>query len=98
MPMRVLLLLALLVLPFEAGAQNFPDRPVHFIVPYPPAGGNDIVARLVGQKLGELWGQSVIIDNRPGAGGNIGLEQAARATPDGTTLLISNNSFTINAA
>jgi tripartite-type tricarboxylate transporter receptor subunit TctC len=99
MPMRILLmLLALLVLPFEAVAQSFPDRAVRFIVPYPPAGGNDIVARLVGQKLGELWGQSVVIDNRPGAGGNIGLEQAARAAPDGTTLLISNNSFTINAA
>ena len=96
--MRILLTLLALLVPFQAAAQNFPDRPVRFIVPYPPAGGNDIVARLVGQKLGELWGQSVVIDNRPGAGGNIGLEQAARATPDGTTLLISNNSFTINAA
>jgi tripartite-type tricarboxylate transporter receptor subunit TctC len=96
--MRILMLLALLVLPFEARAQNFPDRAVRFIVPYPPAGGNDIVARLVGQKLSELWGQPVLIDNRPGAGGNIGLEQAGRAAPDGYTLLISNNSFTINAA
>jgi tripartite-type tricarboxylate transporter receptor subunit TctC len=96
--MRILMLLALLVLPFEARAQNFPDRAVRFIVPYPPAGGNDIVARLVGQKLSELWGQPVLIENRPGAGGNIGLEQAGRAAPDGYTLLISNNSFTINAA
>ena len=96
--MRILMLLALLVLPFEARAQNFPDRAVRFIVPYPPAGGNDIVARLVGQKLSELWGQPVLIESRPGAGGNIGLEQAGRAAPDGYTLLISNNSFTINAA
>jgi len=86
--MRILMLLALLVLPFEARAQNFPDRAVRFIVPYPPAGGNDIVARLVGQKLSELWGQPVLIENRPGAGGNIGLEQAGRAAPDGYTLLI----------
>jgi tripartite-type tricarboxylate transporter receptor subunit TctC len=87
--MRILMLLALLVLPFEARAQNFPDRAVRFIVPYPPAGGNDIVARLVGQKLSELWGQPVLIENRPGAGGNIGIGAVAKAQPDGYTLGIA---------
>jgi tripartite-type tricarboxylate transporter receptor subunit TctC len=98
--MRILLLLlfVLLNLPLDAMAQGYPDRQVRFIVPYPPAGGNDIVARLVGQKLGELWKQPVLIENRPGAGGNIGTEQAARSTPDGYTFLIANNAFTMNAA
>jgi tripartite-type tricarboxylate transporter receptor subunit TctC len=67
---------------------GYPTRPVRMIVAYTPAGTTDILARAVGQKMTESWGQSVIIENRPGANGNIGTEIAARATPDGYTILM----------
>ena len=68
----------------------FPERPVHLIVPYPPGAGTDIVARLLGQMIGARWGQTIVVDNRPGAGGTIGSEQVARAAPDGYTLLMAD--------
>jgi tripartite-type tricarboxylate transporter receptor subunit TctC len=71
-----------------AGAQNYPVKPIRLIVPFPPGGGNDIMARTVGQKLTEATGQQVVIDNRGGAGGNIGAETAAHAVPDGYTLFL----------
>ena len=71
-------------------AQAWPQRPVRLIVPYPPGGGNDTLARLFGQKLTEAWGQQVVVDNRPGAGTIIGTQLAARAAPDGYTLLLSS--------
>jgi len=74
----------------DAGAQEYPTRPVRMIVPFPPGGGTDILARIVAQKLGERLGQQVIVDNRPGAGTNIGMELAARAVPDGYTLLMAS--------
>lgn len=74
----------------DAGAQGYPTRPVRMIVPFPPGGGTDILARIVAQKLGERLGQQVIVDNRPGAGTNIGMELAARAVPDGYTLLMAS--------
>jgi tripartite-type tricarboxylate transporter receptor subunit TctC len=64
----------------------FPGRPIRIIVAYPPAGTTDILARLIGQKMTETWGQSTIVENRPGANGNIGTDIAARATPDGYTI------------
>ncbi|MBI3515136.1 MAG: tripartite tricarboxylate transporter substrate binding protein [Proteobacteria bacterium] len=70
-----------------AGAQDYPTKPIRLIVPWPPGGGGDIVCRIVGQKVGELFGQQLVIDNRPGAGGNIGTEVAARAAPDGYTIV-----------
>ena len=79
-----------------AHAQKFPDKPIRFIVPFPPGGGNDILARALAPKLGELLGQSVVIDNRAGAGGNIGAEAAAKAPPDGYTIVIASNQITIN--
>ena len=67
-------------------ADTFPARPIRIIVAYPPAGTTDILARLIGQKMTETWGQSAIVENRPGANGNIGTDIAARATPDGYTI------------
>jgi tripartite-type tricarboxylate transporter receptor subunit TctC len=70
-------------------AQDYPTRPIRIIVAYTPAGATDILARAVGQKMSEAWGQPVIVDNRPGANGNIGTELAAKAAPDGYTLLMA---------
>ena len=67
-----------------AAAQDYPNKTIRLIVPYPPGGGNDALARLFGQKLSAAWGQQVIVDNRPGAGTTIGTTLAARAAPDGT--------------
>ena len=72
--------------------QPYPNRPVRLMVPFPPGGANDIVARLTAQKLSARWNQSVIIDNRAGAGGNIGTETGARANADGYTLTIGSTS------
>ena len=67
----------------SASAQQYPSKPVRLVVPFTPGGSSDIVARLIGQKLTELWGQQFVIDNRPGAGGAVGAEAVARAAPDG---------------
>ncbi|MCE9641307.1 MAG: tripartite tricarboxylate transporter substrate binding protein, partial [Betaproteobacteria bacterium] len=69
---------------------DYPNRPIRIIVTFPPGGPTDIIARVVGQKLAEAWGQPVVIDNRSGAGGNIGTDLAAKSAPDGYTLLLSN--------
>lgn len=71
-----------------AFAQGYPNKPVRMVVPFPPGGTTDILARAVGQKLSEAWGQQVVIDNRPGAGGNIGTDLVAKAPADGYTLLM----------
>lgn len=80
-------LLALGALP--ASAQQYPTRPVRFIAPFPPGGGVDVVARTVGEKLGGRLGQTVVVDNRPGAGATLGTSLAAKSTPDGYTLLVA---------
>jgi len=72
-----------------AAAQDYPVRPIRIVVAYTPAGATDILARAVGQKMSDAWGQPVIIDNRPGAAGNIGTELAAKAPADGYTLLMA---------
>ena len=67
----------------SAWAQQYPDRPIKWIVPYPPAGTTDVLARIVAQPLSEILGQQVIVENRPGAGNNIGTEAVIKAAPDG---------------
>lgn len=79
-----------------ASAQTFPAKSVRLIVPFPPGGGTDVVSRMLGQKLTELWGQQLIVDNRPGASMMIGHELGTKAPPDGYTLVMSSNNHTIN--
>ena len=94
--LRAIAAAAGLALSALAAAQAYPTKPVRIIVPFPPGGGTDVVSRLLGQKLGEAWGQQVIIDNRPGASMMIGHEIGAKAPPDGYTLVMSSNNHTIN--
>jgi tripartite-type tricarboxylate transporter receptor subunit TctC len=78
-------------------AQNFPDKPVKLVVPFSPGAASDTIGRLIGEKLTGIWGQTVIVENRPGAGTIIGAEYVAKAAPDGSTLLLITPSFIINA-
>ncbi len=79
-------------------AQNYPNRPIRFLVGFPPGGTSDILARTIGQKLGEVVGQQVVVENRPGAAGNIGAEAAAKSAPDGYTIFMSTTSQAISAS
>ena len=89
------LLVAMIAAPAAHAA--YPDKPVRLVVGFAP-GGSDLSARIVAQKLSQLWGQQVIVDNRPGAAGNIGADAVAKAPPDGYTLLLCVNSYTINTS
>jgi len=89
---------ALLSAPALAQGQDYPNKVIRLIVPFAPGGGNDILARAIAPRLAESLGQPVIVDNRPGAGGNLGTEVVARAAPDGYTILIASNQVTINPA
>ena len=96
----VSLALALLA-PTAAPAQTagaWPDKPIRFVVPFPPGSISDAVARLVADKLPPALGQRVVVENRGGAGGNIGFAYVARARPDGYTLLLAPNSFAVNVS
>src|SRR3954463_16705815 len=73
-------------------AQGWPQKPVKVIVPFPPGGATDIAARLLGEQLSKLWSQTVVVENRGGAGGGVGAAEAAHATPDGYTLLFPSGS------
>ena len=84
---------AALLTAYSAQAQQYPTRPVRIIVAFAPGGANDIVTRVVSMKLTELWGQSIVVDNRGGAGGNIGADLAAKANPDGYTLFMTSGSI-----
>jgi tripartite-type tricarboxylate transporter receptor subunit TctC len=90
------ILVATAVFSAGAAAQSYPTRPVHMVVPFAAGGAVDTVARALGQKLGESWKQPVIVDNRPGAGGNIAAEAVAKAPGDGYTLLITTQGFAIS--
>lgn len=83
----------------QALAQSFPSKPVKIVVPFTPGGSNDVLGRVLAQKLGEMWSQTVVVDNKPGASGNIGADAVAKSAPDGTSLLIAaNNILTMNSA
>jgi len=82
--------------PIAIAAESYPSRPIRFIVPFPPGGGNDIVGRIVAARLGEGLGQQVVVDNRGGAGGTIGTDMTAKAPPDGHTMLVNNISLAVN--
>ena len=93
---RLLCVVILTTLIDVAGAQSFPAKPIRVIVAYPPGGSTDIIARILGQKLTERFGQNILVDNRAGAAGMIGASIAAQATPDGYTLLLSDTPFVVN--
>ena len=99
--MRSAVIALLLVFIFGAGdvkAQAYPDKPLRLIVPFPPGGSNDVVARIIGAQLGERLGQPVLIDNRGGAGGSIGVNAAAKSAPDGYTLLLVSVGYPMSIA
>lgn len=82
----------------NAAAQSYPTKPVHVIISFTPGSSTDIVGRILGQKLSEMWGHPVVPENRAGAGGSIGSAVVAKADPDGYTLLINSNAHTVNPA
>jgi tripartite-type tricarboxylate transporter receptor subunit TctC len=98
--MRLLLSILIVLAPPAFGAQSasddYPNKFVRFIVPYAPGGSSDVLARTLGQKLGESLGQTFVVDNRPGAGSMVGTDVAARANPDGYTIILSDMPHTIN--
>src|SRR4051812_30713796 len=81
-----------------AETSRYPTKPIRMVVPFAPGGGTDIVARVIAQKMTETLGQSVIVDNRPGAGGTVGAETAVRSNPDGYTVAMVSGSYATNAA
>jgi tripartite-type tricarboxylate transporter receptor subunit TctC len=89
---------AALVQPNAALAQPYPSKPIRIVVPFSPGGPTDVVARLIGPKMTESLGQPIIVENKTGAGGNLGVSQVARAPADGYTLLVTSSSFAVNPA
>jgi tripartite-type tricarboxylate transporter receptor subunit TctC len=94
----VALCAAVLGSPLLAQAQSYPDHPIRFVVPYPPGGGTDVIARIVQGKLQAALGQNIVIDNKGGAGGSVGTDLVAKAAADGYTVLFTLNSHTVNPA
>lgn len=90
MKRRLLLALIAALVPFAAQGQNWPSRPIRLVVPFAPGGSSSIVARAVGAEMEKGLGQPIVIDNRPGAGGNVAMQEVARAEPDGYTLIIGH--------
>jgi tripartite-type tricarboxylate transporter receptor subunit TctC len=96
--MRILAFLAAVLLSLQAFAQSYPARPVRIIVPFAPGGGSDFIARFAAQRLSSAFGSQVIVDNRPGAGGMLGIDLGVKADADGYTLTLIASSYTVNPA
>jgi tripartite-type tricarboxylate transporter receptor subunit TctC len=94
--MRIAALAAALLVPFAASAQQYPNKPVKILIPFPPGGVTDIAGRLIAQKLSERLGQQFYIENQPGAGGNLGMGAVAKAAGDGYTILLASSSIVVN--
>ena len=94
--MKKLLFLAALLFIGAAGAQTYPSRPIKIIVPFTPGSATDVMGRIVGERLNAAWGQPVVVENRPGAGGTIGIRETARAEPDGYTLGLVSSGHAVN--
>jgi tripartite-type tricarboxylate transporter receptor subunit TctC len=94
----LLLILAVMLPAFPAAAQQFPSKPIRIVVPFTPGSASDILARLIAPKMTDNWGQQVVVDNRPSAGGTVAGEIVARATPDGHTLMLTSSAFAGSAA
>ena len=82
--------------PGRDAAQDYPSKPIRIIVPFTPGSATDVMGRIVGERLNAAWGQPVIVDNRPGAGGTIGIRETARAEPDGYTLVVVSSGHAVN--
>src|SRR5689334_25361011 len=89
-PMKIFVALCALLVSHSSFAQSYPNRPIHLIVPYAAGGTSDILARQIGPKLTEAWGQPVVVENKTGANGNVGADAVAKSAPDGYTLLITD--------
>jgi len=94
--MRKLLLLGIIFFIGAAGAQTYPSKPIKIIVPFTPGSATDVMARIVGERLNAAWGQPVVVENKPGAGGTIGIRDTARAEPDGYTLVLVSSGHAVN--
>src|ERR1041384_4643154 len=95
--LRIILSLCLAAIPAAAAhAQDYPARPIILVLPYPPGGGKDVIARIVAGKMSAALGREIVVENRGGAGGTIATRQVARAAPDGYTLLVATSSLAIN--
>ena len=88
---KALAALALSALATTASAQQYPEKPIRLVIPFPPGGGTDVVARVIAQKLGESTGWTLVADNKPGSGGSVGLSLAGKAAPDGYTIVLAQN-------
>src|SRR6266571_636651 len=94
--LRCLALAAATLVPLASAAQAYPTRPVRLMVPFPPGGATDIIGRLVAAKMQEVWGQPVVVENKPGAGTVVGTDYVAKSAPDGHTLGMVVTAFVIN--
>ena len=94
--MRTLLFVVGLLLSAAVGAQTYPTKPIRIIVPFTPGSATDVMGRIIGERLNNAWGQPVIVENKPGAGGSIGIRDTARAEPDGYTLAVVSSGHAVN--